>query len=178
MNCTFTNNKANSAGGAVEISGNVKLENCSFDKNSAKDGGAVEVTGAASIINCNFTDNKVLNEIQGYGGAVYWNTSAGNIKNCIFDKNSAFRGGAVYFEKDGEVTDCKFNDNLAGDGGAVWFTEKGTVENSIFVKNEAWNEYGGGICFYVYVHNVQPGIIIDYATGESALEFNGVVYTE
>ena len=148
INCTFTNNKANSAGGAVEISGNVKLENCSFDKNSAKDGGAVEVTGAASIINCNFTDNKVLNEIQGYGGAVYWNTSAGNIKNCIFDKNSAFRGGAVYFEKDGEVTDCKFNDNLAGDGGAVWFTEKGTVENSIFVKNEAWNEYGGGICFY------------------------------
>ncbi|WP_405267298.1 right-handed parallel beta-helix repeat-containing protein, partial [Methanobrevibacter sp.] len=147
INCTFTNNKA-WTGGAVGLYGNAKLENCSFDKNSANDGGAVEVIGAASIINCNFTDNKVLDEIYGYGGAVLWNTSAGNIKNCIFDKNAAFRGGAAYFEKDGEVTDCKFNDNQAADGGAVWFTEDGTVENSIFVKNEAWNEYGGGICFY------------------------------
>ena len=29
---------------------------------------------------------------------------------------------------------------------------------------------GEGICFHVYVYNVQPGITIDYATGESWLE--------
>ncbi len=29
---------------------------------------------------------------------------------------------------------------------------------------------GEGICFNVYVYNVQPGVVIDYATGESALE--------
>ena len=36
---------------------------------------------------------------------------------------------------------------------------------------EAWSvEDGGkGICFYVYVYNVQPGVEIDYATGESWL---------
>ena len=26
---------------------------------------------------------------------------------------------------------------------------------------------GEGICFHVFVYNIQPGVIIDYATGES-----------
>ena len=39
------------------------------------------------------------------------------------------------------------------------------------VTMEAWSveDEGDGICFYVYVHNVQPGVEIDYATGESQL---------
>ena len=28
---------------------------------------------------------------------------------------------------------------------------------------------GQGICFNVYCYNVQPGIVIDYATGESQI---------
>ena len=37
------------------------------------------------------------------------------------------------------------------------------------VTMEAWSveDNGEGICFYVYVYNVQPGVEIDYATGES-----------
>ena len=39
------------------------------------------------------------------------------------------------------------------------------------VTMEAWSveDNGEGICFYVYVYNVQPGVTIDYATGESQL---------
>jgi len=39
------------------------------------------------------------------------------------------------------------------------------------VTMEAWSveDEGEGICFYVYVYNVQPGVEIDYATGESWL---------
>ena len=39
------------------------------------------------------------------------------------------------------------------------------------VQMEAWSveDDGAGICFNVYVYNVQPGVEIDYATGESAL---------
>lgn len=39
------------------------------------------------------------------------------------------------------------------------------------VTMEAWSveDNGEGICFYVYVYNVQPGVVIDYATGESEL---------
>ena len=40
------------------------------------------------------------------------------------------------------------------------------------VLMEAWSveDDGEGVCFCVYVPNVQPGVIIDYATGESRAE--------
>lgn len=40
------------------------------------------------------------------------------------------------------------------------------------VLMEAWSveDKGQGICFNVYCYNVQPGIVIDYATGESHQE--------
>ena len=39
------------------------------------------------------------------------------------------------------------------------------------VRMEAWSveDDGQGICFHVYVYNVQPGVTIDYTTGESWL---------
>ena len=40
------------------------------------------------------------------------------------------------------------------------------------VRLEAYSveDYGEGICFHVFCHNIQPGIIIDYSTGESEIE--------
>ena len=40
------------------------------------------------------------------------------------------------------------------------------------VQMEAYSveDEGKGVCFNVYVYNVQPGIVIDYATGDSRLE--------
>ena len=40
---------------------------------------------------------------------------------------------------------------------------------------EAWSveDQGDGVCFNVYMYNVQPGVVIDYATGESYLEADG-----
>ena len=40
------------------------------------------------------------------------------------------------------------------------------------VLMEAWSveDNGDGICFNVYAYNVQPGVIIDYATGETRAE--------
>ena len=37
------------------------------------------------------------------------------------------------------------------------------------VQMEAWSveDSGAGVCFNVFLYNVQPGIVIDYATGES-----------
>ena len=44
------------------------------------------------------------------------------------------------------------------------------------VVMEGWSveDQGDGICFYVYCYNNQPGIVIDYATGESALSADGL----
>lgn len=38
------------------------------------------------------------------------------------------------------------------------------------VQMEAWSveDEGDGICFNIFAYNIQPGILIDYATGESA----------
>lgn len=43
------------------------------------------------------------------------------------------------------------------------------------VQMEGWSveDEGSGICFNVFVYNVQPGIRIDYATGESFIEESG-----
>ena len=40
------------------------------------------------------------------------------------------------------------------------------------VQMEAWSveDDGEGVCFNVYCYNVQPGVVIDYATGESWLD--------
>ena len=39
------------------------------------------------------------------------------------------------------------------------------------VEMEAYSveDKGEGVCFHVFIYNVQPGIILDYATGESKL---------
>ncbi len=40
------------------------------------------------------------------------------------------------------------------------------------VQMEAFSveDEGEGVCFNIYVYNVQPGVVIDYATGESWAE--------
>ena len=40
------------------------------------------------------------------------------------------------------------------------------------VQMEAWSveDNGQGVCFNVYCYNVQPGVVIDYATGENHVE--------
>lgn len=40
------------------------------------------------------------------------------------------------------------------------------------IQMEAWSveDNGEGICFNVYCYNVQPGVVIDYATGESRID--------
>ena len=52
------------------------------------------------------------------------------------------------------------------------FTDNDLVARGVLM--EAWSveDNGEGICFNVYCYNVQPGIVIDYATGESH-EANG-----
>lgn len=58
------------------------------------------------------------------------------------------------------VTPVFEGDNLVADG----------------VQMEAWSveDNGEGICFNIYAYNNQPGVIIDYATGESYADENGV----
>ena len=47
------------------------------------------------------------------------------------------------------------------------FEENNLVASGVQMEAYSVEDNGQGVCFNVYVYNVQPGIVIDYATGES-----------
>ena len=173
-NCNFTNNNAE-YGGAIRIIDNVTIENCSFNGNNASRGGAVFIkeggvvtdcnfinnsatlsggalfiNGTAGVTNCNFADNKV--ETPGYGGAILWNGTNGNVSGCSFVNNSGSYGSTIYWNgTNGNVSDCVFVNNSAEDGGIIcWHADDGVVSGCVFVNNSAED----GI---IYFHNQDSG---------------------
>ena len=49
------------------------------------------------------------------------------------------------------------------------YEEDNLVASGVQIEAKSVEDDGEGICFNVYVYNVQPGIDIDYATGHSQL---------
>lgn len=47
------------------------------------------------------------------------------------------------------------------------FKDKNLVANGVEMEAYSVEDQGKGVCFNVYVYNVQPGVSIDYKTGES-----------
>lgn len=47
------------------------------------------------------------------------------------------------------------------------FEENNLVASGVEMEAYSVEDKGNGVCFNVYVYNVQPGIVIDYKTGES-----------
>lgn len=50
------------------------------------------------------------------------------------------------------------------------FEGNNLVASGVQLEAYSIEDNGKGVCFNVYVYNVQPGIVIDYKTGESRLE--------
>ena len=50
------------------------------------------------------------------------------------------------------------------------FDGNNLVANGVQMEAYSVEDKGDGICFHVYVYNNQPGVAIDYTTGESELE--------
>ena len=53
------------------------------------------------------------------------------------------------------------------------FTGDNLVADGVLMEGYSVEDEGDGICFCVYAYNVQPGITIDYATGDSWLSGEG-----
>jgi len=49
------------------------------------------------------------------------------------------------------------------------FEGENSVASGVQIEAKSVEDNGEGICFNVYVYNAQPGIVIDYSNGESAL---------
>lgn len=49
------------------------------------------------------------------------------------------------------------------------YESENKLASGVTIEIESVEDKGKELCFYVYVYNIQPGIYIDYATGESKL---------
>ena len=150
--CTFTNNVANGrGGGAIYAFSHLNVDSSTFNSNKAdQSGGAVFGNKNLFITNSKFNSNKVSK----YGGAVYFrcheqtmSNSSGqgqnikyysnSIESCVFTKNSAKKGGAIYgfryIDTDkvhcAKAIKCTFSDNKASDGRDIY---GGTTSKCVF----------------------------------------------
>jgi predicted outer membrane repeat protein len=162
-NLTLRYGSSSTSGGCVAYTGDgrwagdLTLENCRFQQNSAtngSDGGAVNWTGNASsgpgkisINNCEFLGNSSA----GAGGAVMITGSTPVYSNSVFRNNTAYGagGGAVCAGSTFLVYGCLFVSNIAfaGSGGAVLFPHcQGTFDSSTFAFNSAATNGGATKC--------------------------------
>lgn len=135
-NCLFTRNQADFRGGAIQvkqlggIESSLIVEDCIFDGNRVKqsDGGG---------------DDDVS------GGAIWANNSEIRASGCLFQINTAVKGGAIYLSTEaiGTISNCRFFDNQAfslfedppiePSGGAIYNDGEVRVFNCLFKRNGA-----------------------------------------
>ncbi len=117
----FTDNHANSWGGAVDHNGTSTsvFKYCLFDRNRAGQyGGAVSLSSGsgARMGMCRFHRNTLTAAASGTGGGALWINGPSSIINCLFTGNTAnatagFGGGAIGVGSTGGVTaivNCSF----------------------------------------------------------------------
>ncbi|WP_298519425.1 right-handed parallel beta-helix repeat-containing protein, partial [uncultured Methanobrevibacter sp.] len=161
-------------GGAIYWMGSDgKVENCNFTENSANMAGAIYYKPGSDnqiITGSSFSNNAAnksansasLSTAQG-GGAIYWMSNNGRVENCNFTENSAFAGGAIYYQGDKtwsyaqnhSIVDSSFSNNVVNVldsnncGGAIYYNSAtdSVIENSNFTENSAMGS-GGAIYNY------------------------------
>lgn len=131
------------------------VRNCTFENNTAISNTVLysDELGKADIIDSVFKNN-VAHE---GGGIVTLDTATGStVQNCLFDNNTAIRGGALYihvfedsYSSNVSVTGCNFTNNFAGTGGAI-FSRHGSVNitGCNFVNNSCEGNGGGVYTIY------------------------------
>ncbi len=146
-NINFINSNGDSAVGAISIqASDCTISDCSFDYCKAQNGGAIYGSSSASntkIDNCNFTNNE--GKWYGNGGAIYLEGTSCEIRNSIFESNSAGHYGAIYSKGSTTVENCKFNSNSAQDNtnGAIYSLGVTNVNNCNFTQNNGGIIYSG-----------------------------------
>jgi len=100
VDCTFESNNSNKGGGAHFDSSNGPLVlewiNCIFSNNNAtKNGGGVSIQGSLILTNCTFEANTAGER----GGGLICTSIKAYFEQCIFTRNSACYGGAVYLDE-------------------------------------------------------------------------------
>jgi predicted outer membrane repeat protein len=77
------------------------------------------------------------------------------VRRCVFDNNTATRGGAIYIQSDSFISKCMFRNNTAEQRGGAAYTRSSSprFENSVFFRNSITtttvdDSCGGAIALY------------------------------
>lgn len=117
VNCTFSDNSAETGGGMRNEQSNVELTNCIFSDNSATyhGGGMYNNRSNPVLSNCILEGNS-----SGYGGGMHNNNSSPTLLQCMFTKNFAGIGSAIsHYKGSPVVMNCTFSGNVAEYGGEI-----------------------------------------------------------
>ena len=122
-NCIFTDNSVDTDGGGINCkdSSSITVSYCTFIGNVSVNysGAGIRTTDSdLSVFQCNFKDNYC-----DWGSAIYSDVSNVEIKYCTFESNIANNyGGAVENGTDSYMSliHCVFNGNSASRGGAIY----------------------------------------------------------
>lgn len=176
--CSFIRNRAGaSTGGAADIgSGGPKFDECTFIENSASyAGGAIyNWEGYPEITHCTFIGNS-----SDRGGAIYQGDTDTVFTGCDFVGNEAVTGGGIANDgySDPTLTDCSFVDNRAQFGGGFHNTTGSapTMVNCSFTGNSA-TDSGGAIGSY---NNYGYGMVLNNCIfSDNSAPNGGAIYND
>ncbi|WP_321423206.1 PKD domain-containing protein [uncultured Methanobacterium sp.] len=141
QNCNFNGNSATSQGAAILNIGTItRLSDCNFTGNLAPFGAVIYNAGTlSSISNCTFAGNGISGGSN--GGAIFNNATIVSITNSTFTGCSASSGAAIdnyYGGNISYISDCTFKNNSATYGAIFNYATIGTISNSTFTGNNAY----------------------------------------
>lgn len=143
-------------GGAIlNLRSDPNFVGCTFTRNAvsvpedtAVGGAMANLDSRPSLTSCSFTANQCF---DGDGGAIFNDTvSYPQVTACIFERNSASFGGAMYTLTGGKasLTGCTFlrNETIPGRGGALYNSDRSAITalNCRFIGNAA-DSLGGAV---------------------------------
>jgi predicted outer membrane repeat protein len=174
-NCSFKNNYATGAGGAICKNGGIMNVNSTiFTGNSGFAGGALySILNITNITLCKFSNNGKLAD-NTMGGGIYLYGGKMVVKYSTFISNIGSQGGAIENGDTMQVVGCIFLKNKASDVGGVIMNDyltHLTVKSSTFLLNGG-TSYGGNVLYNGGTANLHYNIII--ATGSVIFDDGGV----
>ena len=149
-------NSAKNGGVFSFYHGNVTVEGCTFNNNKATEAAGAIFFSSSSTITVNITSSSFLKNSAGTrGGVVAIDGDAKfTLTSCLFDSNtSADLGGAIAGignDPSIKVNQCVFKDNKAKQGGAIANHSLGAtyyLNACVFTGNYSTNTYGTTIQF-------------------------------
>ncbi|MDO5814328.1 MAG: hypothetical protein Q4Q18_01720 [Methanobrevibacter sp.] len=128
------------------------VKNCLFESNKATSSGVIYLDefGIGEITDSIFRNNVVTKRA---GTLILDASTSALVKNCSFEGNTAFKGGAIFvkifedkYVADVTIRDCNFTNNHAELYGGAIYTKSGItrIYNCNFVGNSA-GDHGGAV---------------------------------